>query len=193
MRKILFANDMSGSSTETFYFICILVLFACFASAVVLRGGLEDRNRNRFKLVLHCVMIITSVIPPELPMELNLAVTSSLNALSKNLVYCTEPFRIAFAGKVNTICFDKTGTITTDKLVLRGVAIQQTCLNPWSEKEDFTPLPRPDVLVPPSNFTELISLCLATCQSLFLRSREGNDLMGRIAAYIFSFILSLVF
>lgn len=112
MRKILFARErVTSNSNETFYFILVLVVFAIFASYHVLAHGLNDPSRNRFKLVLHCIMIVTSVVPPELPMELSLAVTNSLAALSRSFVFCTEPYRIAFAGKLDILCFDKTGEI----------------------------------------------------------------------------------
>ena len=45
-------------------------------------AGIE-RGLTKSKLLLDCILIITSVVPPELPMELSLAVNASLVALSK--------------------------------------------------------------------------------------------------------------
>ncbi|EPZ35221.1 Cation-transporting P-type ATPase domain-containing protein [Rozella allomycis CSF55] len=115
------SENVNVNSYESFMFILFLLMFAILAAYHVFVKGMEYDEKSKSKLILECLMIITAVVPPELPMELSMAVNNSLIELSKKFIYCMEPFRIPFGGKIDVCCFDKTGTLTEDKMELTEI------------------------------------------------------------------------
>nr|GMC68111.1 probable manganese-transporting ATPase PDR2 [Ipomoea batatas] len=169
MRTILFSTErVTANSWESGLFILFLVVFALIAAGYVLKKGLEDPTRSKYKLVLSCSLIITSVIPPELPMELSIAVNTSLIALARRGIFCTEPFRIPFAGKLpfytsDEIVLDlgsfcrliyvvliRTGTLTSDDMEFSGVG-------GLTDSEDL----ERDMSKVPRRALEILALCHA--------------------------------
>ncbi|KAK9453271.1 hypothetical protein V1511DRAFT_89513 [Dipodascopsis uninucleata] len=139
VRTMIFSTErVDAGNKEALFFILFLLIFAIAASRYVWIEGVKS-ERKKSKLLLDCILIITSVVPPELPMELSMAVNSSLGALGKVAIYCTEPFRIPFAGRVDVCCFDKTGTLTGEDLVFEGIAGLST---PYTELLAVKQVPR---------------------------------------------------
>ncbi|KAK5175521.1 putative cation-transporting ATPase 1 [Saxophila tyrrhenica] len=172
VRTMIYSTErVSANNLEALLFILFLCVFAIAASRYVWVEGVKV-DRKRSKLLLDCVLIVTSVVPPELPMELSLAVNTSLASLSKFAIFCTEPFRIPFAGRVDVACFDKTGTLTGEDLVVDGIA----GLSLGEEGAASEPDGAQSQLIRVNGTNQATTLTLATAHAL-VKLEEG-DVVG---------------
>ena len=160
VRTMVFSSEPVGAdSVEAFLFIAFLTCFALVAAIYVWHHGSQEPSRDKYKLFLNCIMIVTSCVPPELPMELSLAVNTSLMNLSKLAIFSTEPFRIPYAGRIDVCCFDKTGTLTESSLQVEGLVMKNKL------ESD------------PSQLGKMQRLALATAHSLVLLETT-NKIVG---------------
>jgi cation-transporting ATPase 13A1 len=179
-------EKVKGHEKETGLLLLLLFVFAVASSSYVLYHGLRDENRSQYELLLHCILIVTSVIPPELPMQMALAVNNSLMTLMKLQIFCTEPYRVPMAGKLDACLFDKTGTLTTDELVPVGVMNSATVSTDHTSSSSSASKASPArkdgvkkddaesrLLMPMSKLShEAAALVLAGCHSLILIDGE---------------------
>ena len=143
--------QVSADKVETLGLLLLLLAFALLAAGYVFAEGLKEGKKSEYELLLKCVLILTSVVPPELPMQSALAVNTALMALIKARahdfpqsrtsshersrtsshnfaragtsslvlhtlqagVYCTEPFRVPFAGKIDAVRPDQSIPLTS--------------------------------------------------------------------------------
>jgi len=167
MRMIEGSQDkVKSHERETAFLLLLLFFFAVASSSYVLYHGLKDQKRSQYELLLHCILIITSVIPPELPMQMALAVNNSLMILMKMQVFCTEPYRVPIAGKLDSCLFDKTGTLTTDELVAVGVYDAKVLSANVRYSVDCKDGDIMNVLTPMTKVSNEAALVLAGCHSL---------------------------
>jgi cation-transporting ATPase 13A1 len=90
-----------------------------------------------------------------------LQVNNSLMTLMKLHIFCTEPFRVPIAGKLDSCLFDKTGTLTTDELVAVGIcAPPKLKVANGKEEEDE------NFMTPMNQINNEAVLVLAGCHSL---------------------------
>ena len=84
MQMIEFSQQsVHGDVRETGIALLILLVFALISAAYVMKVGLEKKEKTTHELLLKCVMIITSVIPQQFPMQMAVAVNVALMALMK--------------------------------------------------------------------------------------------------------------
>lgn len=90
--------------------MCVIAVISAVYTFI---RGKENKAFNKISsLVLECLMIFVSIIPPDLPTELSLCIGSAIREMKTKKIFSSDPYRILNAGRVKFVCFDKSGTLT---------------------------------------------------------------------------------
>ncbi|EDQ86672.1 uncharacterized protein MONBRDRAFT_28103 [Monosiga brevicollis MX1] len=149
VRTIVASQEASVNTRDSLVFVLFLLVFALSAAGYTWWKGLQE-GKDKYKLIVECLLIITSVVPPELPIQLTLAIINSVKEL-RNLISVTQPYRVPLAGKIDVVCFDKTGTITQENLDFDGVVLADGSVHAADEL---------------AKRTDPLAFALAACHSL---------------------------
>ena len=84
---------MTDDTKETLWALLLLLCFALAASAYVFKKGLDKADRTTHELLLKCVIIITSVVPRHLPLQVRRQPIPTTVASSTTTAAATSRYR----------------------------------------------------------------------------------------------------
>ena len=124
LRRVLYSeeNNNINNKIDSVIIIGILLIIAIISSLYTLYEVIKIEGKLTRKLLMRCIIIITSIIPADLPIEFSLIIYNSRFFFESKRIVCIESHRIPLAGKIDICCFDKTGTLTTDEFIVKGIA-----------------------------------------------------------------------
>uniref|UniRef100_A0A0G4I0F4 P-type ATPase A domain-containing protein n=1 Tax=Chromera velia CCMP2878 TaxID=1169474 RepID=A0A0G4I0F4_9ALVE len=139
LSSILFpcAPDKMRWDDELPFIWAALFIYAAACFAFALRATLMARPDTSFVVVIsNGIFTISQTLSPMLPVALSAGQVRSFSRLKEKGVICVNPERIAVAGKVRVLCFDKTDTLTKADLEFIGAAAVKVGKEKEKGKED---------------------------------------------------------
>ncbi|KAJ3237407.1 hypothetical protein HDU81_009505 [Chytriomyces hyalinus] len=120
-RGILYPNKIDFKfHKDSLVFIGVLGVIAIVAFFNRLIRSLQQ-GYDAGWAVLTSLDIVTIAVPPALPLVLTVGVSHAVSRLKRKQIFCIAPIRVNYAGRIDTFCWDKTGTLTTSKVTFAGV------------------------------------------------------------------------
>jgi len=123
VRGILFPKPHPFKfASEVYYFMLILAVITVFGFIIAL-PFLLNAELEGADFAQKILDLVTIAIPPALPAALTVGVGYAIARLKRKKIDCISPPKTQVAGRVNAVCFDKTGTITYDEMDLKGIRL----------------------------------------------------------------------
>ncbi|EEB09544.1 Ca2/Mn2 transporting P-type ATPase P5 type Cta5 [Schizosaccharomyces japonicus yFS275] len=154
----------SSLQRDSYAFLKAMIIFAAVMFLVTM-SIMHSRGYELRLILLRALDLITIIVPPALPMSLNMGLANASRRLSKKKITVTDPKKFPNAGSISVVGFDKTGTLTDDTLTFESLFI--------SSKDSTLISTSLEDLKTDAVLTAL-KIAIA-CHSL---SRENNELVG---------------
>jgi len=160
-----FAHRQKEEAERFIVFLLVLTVIVCTWFWFY---GEFYTNYPRDLRIVGLLDMTTILVPAGLPLILSVGVAFAFESLKSKSIFASSTNHIVTAGHVECVCYDKTGTLTTEGDTFVGVYSVQTT----KEGSCFEPLTRTAQELPQNNLFRYI---LAGCHSLALMKREGKE------------------
>lgn len=163
-RSILYPKEVVikfYQDSSKFLLLLSVIAFISFINNVSNGFAIFSNFRIKFKqpfleIMVTSIDLVTIAVPPALPLVLTVGIGFALSRLKKSRIFCISPQRINFAGSVNLMSWDKTGTLTESHLSWYGseIAVCSVFVGLKTGRDEVT--------------CPLFSKCIASCHGINL-------------------------
>jgi cation-transporting ATPase 13A2 len=101
----------------------ILILLAITVTGYIIVCIRLGKYLPTFSMFVTLLDLISTSIPPTLPTAMSVGIGFAIQRLSEIGIKCTLPQKILVGGQVETVCFEKTGTLTKKEVSVVGFAL----------------------------------------------------------------------
>ncbi|KAH6586265.1 hypothetical protein BASA50_000729 [Batrachochytrium salamandrivorans] len=122
LRSILFPTNIEFKFNADSYKYLAGLAFIALVAFVNRFIYAYHRGSTLQNTIFSSLDLITIAVPPVLPLILTFGTRLSIERLKKALIFCISPKRVDYAGRIDVMCWDKTGTLTVSKLTFYGIS-----------------------------------------------------------------------
>jgi len=173
-----YPQDARGFShnqkAEAYKFVSFIGGISVLACCWFVFFSLRYANDDTEMIIFGTLNLTTNLLPAALPLVLSIGVAFAFDSLKRKGIFASSTTHIVTAGHVDCICYDKTGTLTTEGDTFDGVYT----VTQQGSAARFQPIARSVDELAEDNMFHYI---LASCHSLTSLKKEGiaeTELIG---------------
>ena len=137
VRSIIYTEKIKNKFSNDSNKILYMMTFLSIIGVIICVPFLLKHKLSKHIIIVQCFDLIPLAVPPIFPICFFFIIYISIIKLKKKNIICINKNKLNEVGEINTICFDKTRTLTEDYFDISGY--QPICfINNKAEFDDFS-------------------------------------------------------